>query len=546
MSVLGLALVGALVAPSPALACGGFFCSSLEPVDQSAERILFAVDEQQGTVTAHVQIFFEGDADDFAWVVPVPSVPELFLSTDSLFSVLDERVGPRFDIREDRSSCTSGDERSYAVDAVYSASESGGVNVVSTGQVGPYDTVVLQATDAFALSEWLAGHGFDLPDGVDEALTPYLAEGQYLVALRLSKDRSSGEIAPIGLRWSASSVMVPIRLTSIAARPDMRLEVYVLGPSRAVPESYLHVVINDAMINWWTGGANYDDVVTQAANEASGHAFATDWTGSTEGLRGSLYREGGYGVSGFSRTDRQDFMDDLMSSGLPSSQYTLNLLQIYMPLPSDFPATNDPSSYYDCVSCYGDPSEPFDADGLITALEDQVVGPLSDAEDLFWVYPHLTRMTSSLDAVEMTVDPSFVFNADMAQEMEQLRVASMYYDCAGTVTSNAANRRFTLPDGRMYFLPSEDWFASAGISEFDYLQEHLTDVAANIIERTGPEGLPEAMYDRTAEALDESLRFNDAVGELLGCAGGCSGAGRGGGVALTAGALALLARRRRS
>ena len=102
MTMRGLALMGALVVPSHAFACGGFFCNSLEPVDQSAERILFAVDDQAGTVTAHVQIFFEGDADDFAWVVPVPSIPELFLSTDSLFTVLDERVGPQFSVHEDR------------------------------------------------------------------------------------------------------------------------------------------------------------------------------------------------------------------------------------------------------------------------------------------------------------------------------------------------------------------------------------------------------------------------------------------------------------
>jgi len=39
--------------PGQALACGGFFCDQLEPVDQMGERVVFAVDGD--TVTMHVQ-----------------------------------------------------------------------------------------------------------------------------------------------------------------------------------------------------------------------------------------------------------------------------------------------------------------------------------------------------------------------------------------------------------------------------------------------------------------------------------------------------------
>ncbi|MEO1272877.1 MAG: hypothetical protein AAFX99_32720, partial [Myxococcota bacterium] len=59
--------VGMLVvmgwAVSPVWACGGLFCAvpqgpavAPEPVDQNAERIVFEVDEDEGTITAHVQI----------------------------------------------------------------------------------------------------------------------------------------------------------------------------------------------------------------------------------------------------------------------------------------------------------------------------------------------------------------------------------------------------------------------------------------------------------------------------------------------------------
>jgi hypothetical protein len=50
-------LVLALLAPSLASACGGFFCTTL-PVDQSAERIIFTMDE--GRITTYVQINYVG------------------------------------------------------------------------------------------------------------------------------------------------------------------------------------------------------------------------------------------------------------------------------------------------------------------------------------------------------------------------------------------------------------------------------------------------------------------------------------------------------
>lgn len=69
-------------ANSPARSCGGFFCSNL-PMNQTAERILLiAADEQ---VTANVQIQFAGTAEDFAWVLPVPSVPVLSVSHNEIF-----------------------------------------------------------------------------------------------------------------------------------------------------------------------------------------------------------------------------------------------------------------------------------------------------------------------------------------------------------------------------------------------------------------------------------------------------------------------------
>jgi len=269
-----------------ALACGGFFCGGV-PIDQNAERLLFAF-EDDGSVEAHIQISFEGEAEDFAWIVPAPSLPELFLSSDDMFLQLAQVTQPSFIMtRREEGSCWDRVRIGFANQEMsMSDSDSAGIDVISEQQVGPFDTAILQADSAEDLLDWLQDNDYDLPDSLDSALSPYVAQGSYFVALRLHNGEDVGSIEPIGMRYAGDKAVIPIQLTSIAATPDMRLEVYVLGEHRAVPDSYLHVKINEAAVDWFGFGRNYADVITQAANEAGGHAFATDFSGPTPQLAG--------------------------------------------------------------------------------------------------------------------------------------------------------------------------------------------------------------------------------------------------------------------
>src|SRR4029453_679927 len=76
-----------------------------QPVEQAAERIVFAWAEDDecpdGLVTVEVQISYVGDAADFGWVVPVPDVPELFASTDVLFTALANPTVPTFSVQQE-------------------------------------------------------------------------------------------------------------------------------------------------------------------------------------------------------------------------------------------------------------------------------------------------------------------------------------------------------------------------------------------------------------------------------------------------------------
>ena len=530
LPVLALGTLSAILPTSQAFACGGFFCNRSVPIDQNAERIIFAI-EDDGTVESHVQIFYQGDAEDFAWIVPAPSEPSLFLSSETLFSQVTQITQPQFNLnRIEEGNCKQPFNIAFSEDMAFATPDSAGsessVVVVSESQVGPYDTAVLLADSAEMLLDWLQENNYDLPDSLDAALQPYVAEGSYFVALRLQSDKSTGDIAPIGMSYKGDKAVIPIQLTSIAATPDMRLETYVFGAHRAVPESYLHVKINEALIDWFGFGQNYADVITTAANEAGGHAFATDFSGSTANFSGTFYREGMWNLEPLRNVfDPEDFIRDLRSQGFLADSSVLNLFMKHIPMPEHVTASDEgvtAQNFYDCMNCYLSQAEinaiDFDPNALVDDLLTYVVGGLVELESLMTRHDKFSRLTSSVSPIEMTVDPTFVLNPDMG-DVELARAADLVYLCTGGKYRARANREIRLSDGRVIALPSENWFERNETTESEFLAQ-LEDVSALIIEETGTTGNAALIYDGTADSDAQLDAFNKWVRRTSGC--GCN------------------------
>jgi hypothetical protein len=94
---LALLLTGSsvvLLAPSLADACGGTFCdgANLMPVDQRGEDILFVQDGPE--IEVHVRIQYTGEAQRFAWLVPLQALPEISIGSELLFANLGAATGP--------------------------------------------------------------------------------------------------------------------------------------------------------------------------------------------------------------------------------------------------------------------------------------------------------------------------------------------------------------------------------------------------------------------------------------------------------------------
>ena len=51
----------------------------------------------------------------------------------------------------------------------------------------------------------------------------------------------------------------------------------MLADARAVPINYVEIAINQAKLDWFNFGRNYDQLLKEAANEAQGNAFAVEY-----------------------------------------------------------------------------------------------------------------------------------------------------------------------------------------------------------------------------------------------------------------------------
>jgi hypothetical protein len=279
------ALFCLLLIPLPALACGGLFTAQ-GAVDQSIERMIFAVDP--GKVTLYEEINYSGSASNFAWVLPVMSVPTIETAPMSLFSTLDRATAPTF-VEGEASPC--GFSPNFGRNYAGAPAPQTHVSVYGTGSVGPYAYNVIGSSDPQALVKWLQSNHYHVPDSTQSLIQPYIQAHMKFLALRLQPTAGVQDITPIKLTESLATnttpaqIMIPLRLAAVATQPHTGILVWIFASSRFVPQNYQSVFLQDSQFTSdpYPGG-NYTQLVDSAVSHANGHAFITDYAQPTSSL----------------------------------------------------------------------------------------------------------------------------------------------------------------------------------------------------------------------------------------------------------------------
>jgi len=258
-------------------ACGGFFCTNT-PVDQSAERIIFTMNDDD-TISAIVGIDYEGSAEDFSWVVPVPTPPELDVAPVEALDVLQNATNPQINA-----------PRNYCRGVVWSEGGlggGGGGGFLEQGNLGPYDYAVIGSDNPRELIEWLRENGYIVTEAMEPIITEYVIEGMYFLAMKLSNDAEVGDIQPVKMTYKSENPMIPIRLTAVAALDNMPVLVWIFGDTPFSVDNYVDAEVDFASFRAtsqlqtaWTFSDTVGDYL-QARNDIQekydGRAFITEY-----------------------------------------------------------------------------------------------------------------------------------------------------------------------------------------------------------------------------------------------------------------------------
>jgi hypothetical protein len=495
LAAVGLFAGVVSLTPSRAEACGCFAPPDPSvPVVQAGERIVFA--HQDGKIIAHIQVQYQGSAQEFGWLLPLPAEPEMKLGVEELFTAIENATQPKYRLtRITGDSCEWGNGRgnTNSPSAGFDNSESDpsppqepGLTIIR-GSVGPFDYAKIQADQKEKMFQWLSDNRFFVPANTENVVDQYINADAWFLALKLRKGEDVGDLQPVVVEYESDLPMIPIVLTSVAANPDMGIQVFVLGDHRAIPRNFRHTVLNDEHIDWFTAGQNYNEVVIKAVDEAKDHhSFITEYAGSSDTMKKVLNREGRFG-------DRRafenaatavEFVSLIQQNGFLWSSPLINTLKEYFPKTAENEGVPD-DQYYQSFSYYASTIDyDFDASELTQKIWDRIVTPTIEAGELFDRHPKMTRMYTTLSPEEMTKDPVFSFNADLP-DVSNVHEATLTYICSffqdGPNNTPAILR---LPDNREFYVknPTEWQNRGAGDVPYSVRIELLSEEGAPVVE----------------------------------------------------------------
>jgi hypothetical protein len=248
---------------------GGFIpATAFERVQIPDQRAL--IHFANGTETLVIDTAFKGDGTNFAWIIPVPSVPTLEPATTGLFTTLQFLFQPRI-IHEVAPYYWAAVFLGFLIAYVFwkrhrgesavgmlilvlllvllagillpstmhTAGPTAGpgvqVHVIDRKQVGIYETATLSSRDGGALFDWLQQNGFATPTNFVPAIRAYAQQGWCFVASKIRTDTSQPQGArahPLTLKFKTDRPVYPLRLTGIN-NDSCHIDLYVFGPERA-------------------------------------------------------------------------------------------------------------------------------------------------------------------------------------------------------------------------------------------------------------------------------------------------------------------------
>ncbi|MCD4761764.1 DUF2330 domain-containing protein [bacterium] len=131
-----------------------------------------------GKEDLYLKVNYEGETNNFVWIVPTPTYPEAAIAAKDIFTELSALTTTAHWRAQDNA---------YAGKA---PAEGMGTNVIVHSQenIGLYEVTVLSATGVDGLFDWLNNNGYKIKEEVKDILDWYVKKEWYFTAMRIDPD----------------------------------------------------------------------------------------------------------------------------------------------------------------------------------------------------------------------------------------------------------------------------------------------------------------------------------------------------------------------
>ncbi len=223
---------------TPALADGKVvrprnYEGSLEEKSQEAIIVFHGSDEPGEAVEDLIlKITVAGEAENFAWIIPLPNEPETKPEDAALFKEL-------FDYVEARNRRSGHDGKSEGTGAAApKANEATPVEVLSRKIVGSYDVAVVKENEPGKLNAWLEAEGYqrlgDNDDAGEDVIEFYRTKGYVFACVKVAAkelaERKVVDLHPLRFTFKTGGrdgIYFPMRMTGLQSEPfDVNLYVF--------------------------------------------------------------------------------------------------------------------------------------------------------------------------------------------------------------------------------------------------------------------------------------------------------------------------------
>ncbi len=250
VALVAAAILAGAAAPAAAF-CGFYIDTGGAKLTNDATQVVLM---RKGTRTVlSMQNNYKGPAEEFAMVVPVPTVlqeGDVKTLPRDVFARVEAMGAPRLveyweqdpcaplDDYDDRPRRAGPPRVAMDRDEVTKEEEDLGVTIEAKFVVGEYQILILSAKDSTGLDTWLRRERYQIPPGAEPLLRPYVEAGMKFFVAKVDPTKVTfdadhrASLSPLRFHYDADEFALPIRLGLANSSGKQDLIVSILAPDQ--------------------------------------------------------------------------------------------------------------------------------------------------------------------------------------------------------------------------------------------------------------------------------------------------------------------------